>query len=301
VKLDLEGRAFLVAGGTAGLGLGVACLLAEEGARVSICGRDPVRLEGALEVLRGHDPHARGMALDLRDGLALERWVEESSRAFGRLDGLLVNAGGPPRGGLDAFDDAAWQDAWTLTLLSAVRLARAARPHLRDSGGGSILAAFDDAAWQDAWTLTLLSAVRLARAARPHLRDSGGGSILAVTSGSAREPIDSLLLSNVLRPGVAALMNSLSRTLAGEGIRCNSLAPGFIDTERLRSLEAAMAREGRRSPAEQEARLCAEVPLGRYGRVDEFARAAVFLLSPASSYISGVQVAVDGGRLRSLG
>lgn len=262
MKLDLEGRAFLVAGGTAGLGLGVACLLAEEGARVSICGRDPVRLEGALEVLRGHDPHARGMALDLRDGLALERWVEESSRAFGRLDGLLVNAGGPPRGGLDAFDDAAWQDAWTLTLLSAVRLARAARPHLRDSGGGSIL---------------------------------------AVTSGSAREPIDSLLLSNVLRPGVAALMNSLSRTLAGEGIRCNSLAPGFIDTERLRSLEAAMAREGRRSPAEQEARLCAEVPLGRYGRVDEFARAAVFLLSPASSYISGVQVAVDGGRLRSLG
>lgn len=262
MNLELTGRAFLVAGGSDGLGLGVAGHLAREGARVSICGRDPHRLEKALECLRPVDPLARGQVLDLRDGEALHAWVEESARAFGRLDGVLVNAGGPPRGGLDAFDDAAWQDAWTLTLLSAVRLVRAARPFLRESGGGSIV---------------------------------------AVTSGSTREPIDSLLLSNVLRPGVAALMNSLSRTLAPEGIRCNSLAPGFIDTARLRSLEAALAEEAGRTPAEQEERLVAEVPLGRYGRVEEFARAAVFLLSPAASYISGVQLAVDGGRLRSLG
>ena len=260
MDLNLAGKAFLVAGGSAGLGLGTARLLVEEGARVALCGRDAARLDLALAGLRIVEPACTGRALDLRDPVALEAWVAEAARDFGRLDGLLVNAGGPPRGGFDAFDDAAWQAAWELTLLSAVRLVRAARPHLKAVGGGSIL---------------------------------------AVTSGSAREPIDSLLLSNVLRPGVTGLMNSLSRTLAPEGIRCNCLAPGFIDTERLRSLEAALAAEAGHSPARQEALLCAEVPLGRYGRVDEFARAAVFLLSPASSYISGVQLAVDGGRLRS--
>ncbi|MFA7329966.1 MAG: SDR family oxidoreductase [Candidatus Delongbacteria bacterium] len=260
MDLQVKDRAFLVAGGSAGLGLGTATLLAREGARVSICGRDPVRLQTALDDLHVLDPRAHGRALDLRDGAALAAWVDEAARLFGRLDGVLVNAGGPPRGGLESLDDAAWQAAWELNLLSAVRLVRAVRPHLRAAGGGSIV---------------------------------------AVTSGSAREPIDGLLLSNVLRPGVGALMKSLSRELAPEGIRCNSLAPGFIDTERLRSLEAAMAAEAGRTRVEQEARLCAEVPLGRYGRVEEFAHAAVFLLAPVSSYLSGVQLPVDGGRQRS--
>lgn len=261
MDLHLAGKAFLVAGGSAGLGLATARLLAEEGARVAICGRDATRLHGALDELRRLQPLCSGRALDLRDGPALAGWVDGSAQEMGRLDGLLVNSGGPPRGGLDHFDDGAWQAAWELTLLSAIRLVRAARPHLKASGGGSIL---------------------------------------AVTSGSAREPIEGLLLSNVLRPGVAALMKSLSQSLAAEGIRCNSLAPGFIDTARLRSLERDMAGEAGRDPAAQEALLCAQVPLGRYGHVEEFARAALFLLSPASSYLSGVQVAVDGGRLRGM-
>jgi 3-oxoacyl-[acyl-carrier protein] reductase len=258
MDLDLAGRFFLVAGGTRGLGLGVAQALLAEGAAVSICGRDPARLAEALAGLGGL---AEGRAVDLCDPAALAGWVEEAATRHGSLDGLLINAGGPPKGAFEAFDDAGWQAAFTLTLLSAVRLARAARPHLVASGGGSLV---------------------------------------ALTSTSVREPIDFLILSNVMRAGVASLVKSLARSWAGEGIRVNSLIPGFIATERLAFLEGALAAEAGRPAAEQRRLLEAEIPLGRYGAVAEFARAAAFLLSPASSYVTGASLVVDGGRLRGI-
>ncbi|GHC56733.1 SDR family oxidoreductase [Streptomyces cinnamoneus] len=146
----------------------------------------------------------------------------------------------------------------------------------------------DDAQWQAAFDSVFLGAVRLARAAAAGLTE--GGVIGFVLSASAHEPIPGLTISNGLRPGLAGFANSLSRDLGPRGIRVVGLAPGRIDTDRVRELDALA-----RDPEAARARHGASIPLGRYGTPQEFGRAAAFLLSPAASYLTGVVLPVDGG------
>jgi 3-oxoacyl-[acyl-carrier protein] reductase len=145
-----------------------------------------------------------------------------------------------------------------------------------------------------------MSAVRLTRLALPHLRMQGGGRIINLTSAVTREPIPNLMLSNAIRAAIAGWAKTLSQELAGENILVNNVAPGRIDTERLKELDGAAAqRQGRSS---EEVRRANEVsnPLGRYGRPDEFAAAVAFLASDRASYITGITVYVDGGKLASV-
>ncbi|MEU4211942.1 SDR family oxidoreductase [Streptomyces sp. NPDC026206] len=146
----------------------------------------------------------------------------------------------------------------------------------------------DDAQWQAAFESVFLGAVRLARTAAAEL--SEGGVIGFVLSASVHEPIPGLTISNGLRPGLAGFAKSLSVDLGPRGIRVVGLAPGRIDTDRLRELDAlsgdAEATRARRS---------ASIPLGRYGTPQEFGRTAAFVLSPAASYLTGVMLSVDGG------
>lgn len=263
MNLGLGGRVILVAAGSRGLGRGTAKACAAEGAVVRLCGRDDGQAAAtgdALAQATGSD--VQGAGCDVTRAGEVEAWVEGVLGETGRIDGLLVNAGGPPAGGFDAFDDAAWQAAFETTLLSAVRLVRAVLPAMRAGGGGSIL---------------------------------------AVTSLSVREPIDHLLLSNVFRAGVAGLMKTLARELAGEGIRCNCLVPGRLDTDRVRSLDEGVASRDGRAVEDVRAAMEAAIPLGRYGEEDEFGRAAAFLLSPAAAYINGATLSVDGGLGRAVG
>ena len=156
----------------------------------------------------------------------------------------------------------------------------------------------DEAAWEKAIAGTLLSSIRLIREALPHLRDGRDPAILVILSSSAREPIPGLVTSNVLRPGLAGLVKSLAAEIAP--IRINGLAPGRLDTDRVRSLDAARAaRNGISLDRRQEANI-ARIPLGRYGDPDELGRVAAFLLSPAASYLTGVILPVDGGMIKSL-
>ncbi|MGA5565373.1 SDR family oxidoreductase [Streptomyces platensis] len=145
-----------------------------------------------------------------------------------------------------------------------------------------------DAQWQSAFESVFLGAVRLARAAAAELPE--GGVIGFVLSGSVYEPIGGLTISNGLRPGLAGFAKSLANELGPRGIRVLGVLPGRIATDRMTQLDA---RSG--DPEGSRARNCAEIPLGRYGRPEEFGRAAAFLLSPAASYINGVMVPVDGG------
>ncbi|MBT7671399.1 MAG: SDR family oxidoreductase, partial [Proteobacteria bacterium] len=159
---------------------------------------------------------------------------------------------------------------------------------------------FDDADWASAFELTLLSAVRMIRAVLPSMRAGQSGSIVTVTSSSVKEPIDMLLLSNVMRSGVTSLAKSLSRQLAGEGIRVNNLVPGAINTDRLRGLmETQAARTGEPFKKLWDSR-AATVPLGRFGEPDEFGQAGAFLLSDAAAYITGETLIVDGGAMKTV-
>jgi len=260
MDLGLDGKVFLVGGGSRGLGYAVAEALAAEGARVAIMARDETAVREAASRLSAGGAEVMGDAVDVREPGQIERWVAKAVARWGALHGALSNAGGPPPGEFAAFDDAAWRDAFNLIVLSAVRLCRAAIPHMEDAGG----------------------------------------SLVFVTSSSTKEPIPNLSLSTVTRASVAALSKDLARQYAAAGIRCNHLVPGRIDTVRVRSLDAANAKRAGITVKEQHRRSVATIPAGRYGEPAEFGRAAAFLLSPAASYITGATLQVDGGMLHGI-
>jgi 3-oxoacyl-[acyl-carrier protein] reductase len=252
----------MVAGASRGLGYAVARALAEEGAQVSIGSRDAAAIEAAGRRIE-EETGARVLAVatDVSSAQAIEQWHQKTIGRFGGIDLLFTNSGGPPPGSTLAFDDAAWQKAFELLLMSAVRMIRLAVPSM---------------------------------AAR------GGGSIILPTSSSVKEPIANLALSNILRASVAALSKTLANELVGQKIRVNHLIPGRINTDRLKELDEANSKRQGVSVEEQQKKMMQTIPMSRYGDPREFANAAVFLFSDAAAYITGATLQVDGGQMKSV-
>ncbi|MEM7209432.1 MAG: SDR family oxidoreductase [Pseudomonadota bacterium] len=261
MELGLQDKSIMIAAASKGLGFGIAHQCALAGARVSIAARTLEDVEAAVEKLRETGADAMGCAFDARNPESITHWRDATLERFGDLYGMVVNAGGPPPGKFDDFSD-------------------------------------DD--WQSAFELTLLSSIRMIRAVLPAMRERGGGSIVTLTSSSVKEPIDVLLLSNVMRSGVVSLAKSLSQSLASESIRVNNLVPGVIHTDRIDSLSNARAKEYGISTDEVIDRMKGNVPMGRLGTADEFGKAGAFLLSEAASYITGETLVVDGGTMRTV-
>jgi 3-oxoacyl-[acyl-carrier protein] reductase len=262
VDLGLTGKRVLVAAASKGLGRAIAAEFVTEGARVAICSRERERIDQVAKEIGAE----KGFAADVSTEDGCRAFIDGAAAALGGIDALIVNAGGPKPGKFADLDDAAWQKAFELTLLSAVRLTRLALPELKKSKG----------------------------------------SIVFSTSTSVRQPgspaYGTLMLSNGLRAAVHGLLKTLSTELAADGIRVNAIQPGRISTERIAELDADTAkREGVAvEKIKERFEKGGAIPLGRYGRPDEFAAAAVFLASPRASYITGVSLQVDGGMLTSM-
>ncbi len=262
MDLGVKDKVYMVAGASRGLGYGIAEALAQDGAKIVIASRDEAAITAAAVKLQaGTGAEVLAVVCDVTCAKSINNWHQATLDRFGGIDGLVVNAGGPPPGSFEAFDDDAWQSAFELTLLSAVRMIR------------KVL---------------------------PDLRARGGGSILTLTSSSVKEPIDYLLLSNVMRSGVTSLAKSLSQQLASEDIRVNNLVPGMIETDRITGLATAAAEVAGISVEEQKQSMQALIPMGRFGQAEEFGRVGAFLLSPAASYITGATVVVDGGTMKTV-
>ena len=262
MDLGLKDRVALVAGASQGLGKAVAASLAREGAAVAVCSRrSEVIAETAREIAERTGARTCGAACDITDRDAVSSLVRRVVVEFGRLDILVTNAGGPPLGSFDAFDDRAWQGAVELNLLSTVNLTVAA-----------------------------------AREMKPRR----WGRIINITSIAAKQPMDQFVLSNTVRAGVLGFSKSASNELAGHGITVNTLCPGYTRTERIGEVVEGLRKRHGITEAEAEARIVAEVPMRRMAEPEEFAALATFLASEQAGYITGTVIQVDGGFVRAV-
>jgi 3-oxoacyl-[acyl-carrier protein] reductase len=256
MNLQLNNKVALIAASSTGLGLATALELAREGAKVALCARTQADLDEAVAQIEGEGGTAVAFTTNLLDPDQIEQLVAGVVAHYGRLDILITNAGGPPAG---TFDNTG----------------------------------FD--AWQRGFDLTLMSAVRLIRAALPHLRQSDAPAILTITSVSVVRPIAGLLLSNVMRPAVAGLTRTLALELAPDNIRVNAILPGWTATERVVHIFEDRAERNATSVEAEQSGIVQTIPLKRMADPAEFGRVASFLVSPAASYVTGVLLPVDGG------
>lgn len=251
MELGIKSRVALVLASSKGLGKAVAIELAKEGAKVIICGRDATALaatEAEIEIIS--PGNVRSVVCDITDGFQRTSLVEQAVAAFGNIEILVTNTGGPAAGPFEQFS-------------------------LED--------------WKHLYNLLFLSAVDIIQQVLPGMKENGFGRILTITSVAVKQPADNLISSNAVRTSLLGLVKSLSNEVAIHGITVNNLLPGYTHTDRLDNLIA-------NNPDVNKVK--DTIPMKRFGTPEEFAAAAVFLLSERAGYITGQSLAVDGGWIK---
>mgnify|MGYP005832778673 CR=1 FL=1 len=262
MELGIAGKVALVAGASKGLGKEVARSLGREGARLALCARSAEALERtAREISLQSGAEIWWQVTDLSNPEQIEAFVRGSVERFGTVHILVNNAGGPPSGRFEELQDSDWEAAYSLNLMSAMRLSRLVIPFMR----------------KQRW-----------------------GRIINLTSAAVKQPIDGLMLSNAVRAAVHGWAKSLSNELSSEGIMVNCVCTGFMRTERVEELARSMASARGVSPQEIIRGWEAQIPAGRLGNPEELADLVAFLASERAGYITGASISIDGGYCRGL-
>lgn len=261
MDLGIEGRVAVVLAASRGIGRGCAEVLAEEGVRLAICARSAGPLDAAArELSERTEVFAR--RCNVTDRKEAEEFLEAVRRRFGAVDILVNNCGGPAPGTLDTTRE--------------------------------------EEKWFQAFERSLYQVVRWTQAVAPEMIRRRWGRIVNIVSTSVRQPIDGLLLSNSIRPGVLGFTKSVSRELAPYNVLINCVLPGPILSDRTRELARERSRVEGIPVEEVLRRKASEIPAGRLGDPREIGEAVAFLSSERSSYITGQALAVDGGLLRCI-
>lgn len=262
MELGLRGRPALVAASSRGLGRAVAEELAREGADLVLCARGADALhETAAAIRTATGVRVVAVPADVSDPGDVQRVIDAALDAFGRVDVLVTNGGGPPAGPFESHDAAAWHDAVRLILDSVVNLTRAVLPGMKERR----------------W-----------------------GRIINVTSIAVKQPVDNLILSNSVRAAVTGFARTLANEVAPFGVTVNNVMPGYTLTQRVDDLAQRNAALRGTTPEDERAVWERQIPMGRLGDPREFAAMVAFLASDRASYTTGASIPVDGGWIRSL-
>jgi 3-oxoacyl-[acyl-carrier protein] reductase len=261
MELGIRGRTALVLGAGGGLGGAIANALAAEGAKIAVADIDATAVKRAVDKIEANGGEALGLVWDLSDLTVVDKNVSAIESHFGHIDVLVNITGGPPP------TPATGQD-----------------PNL----------------WSKHFSAMVLSVIAITDRVLPNMKARTWGRIITSTSSGVVSPIPNLGLSNALRLSLVGWSKTLAREVARDGITANIILPGHIATDRIRFLDEAKAkREGRPIEAVT-AESTGSIPIGRYGKPEEYADAVAFLASDRASYITGSVIRVDGGLIASI-
>jgi len=262
MTMKLKGKVALVTAASKGLGYACAKRLAQAGCSLAICARREGILEEAKKnIARTTGSEVFALQTDLSDADMVRRFVREAYERFGRIDILIGNTVHIPYGSI--FD-------------------------------------IEDSQWYEAFDLLVMSMVRLSREVIPIMKAHGRGDIVFIASSASREPSAHLLLSNVFRVGVVALAKTLSRELAAENIRINTVNPGYFDTGRVHGrIDDLMKQKGIDREAAVRA-VAGDIPMGRIGSAGELAELVAFIVGRKAEFLTGATIQIDGGKAQSL-
>ncbi|MBI2856007.1 MAG: SDR family oxidoreductase [Chloroflexi bacterium] len=262
MDLGLQGKVAIVGASSRGLGKASALALAQEGAQVVICARNREPLEQAKEeISRLTSSPVHSVVMDMSRHGDIDILVKETVDRFGGVDIVVNNAGGPPGGRpLDMTEEQ----------------------------------------WNHAIEQNFLSAVRLSTGAIPYMQHKRWGRIINILSVSVKQPLENLVLSNSVRMAVVGFAKTLADEVGRYNITVNNVLPGSILTDRIRSLNQALAEREGKSPEDVLEDRARAIPMRRIGQPEELASLVAFLASERASYISGASIQVDGGALRAM-
>ena len=262
MDLGIRGRVAVVAGSSQGLGRAIADALAAEGADLVINSRSREKLMTVKsEIVEETGARVEVAACDLTPADGAAELIAAAESAFGKVDILVTNTGGPPAG---MFEDHSVE------------------------------------VWDEAIQQNFNSVVNLVRAALPGMKTRRWGRIVNVTSVSVKQPVKGLILSNAIRAGVTGFAKTISNEVAEFNVTVNNVLPGFTRTERLIHLAEAVAERDGITVDDAYAGWTEEIPMARLGEPCELASVAAFLCSEHASYVTGQSIAVDGGWIKGL-
>ena len=262
MNLGLKNKIALVTAASQGLGKASAMALAQEGAIVIICSRRQKEItDAADEIRKSTGATVLPMVADVTKPDDIKRLVADTKQRFGTVHVVVNNAGGPPTGTISSLTDEDWYKGHELTLMSVVRLTREVLPMMIEQRWGRIV--------------TIVSVV-------------------------AKQPINELLLSSAIRPGILGLTKVLANMHAKDGITVNTVCPGRILTKRQEELSASRAAQSKITLEDYLKEVAGTIPSGRLGRPEEIGNVVAFLASEQASYINGVNLLVDGGEAKGI-
>lgn len=261
MDLGISGKTALVLGAGGGLGGAISQTLAREGVKVALADIDPAALERTKAAIEAAGGTAMALTWDLGDLSVIDANVAQIEQKLGAVDILVNNTGGPPP--------------------------------TPASGQPSEL-------WSKHFQSMVLSVIALTDRVLPGMRERKWGRIITSTSSGVVSPIPNLGVSNALRLSLVGWSKTLAREIGRDGVTSNIILPGRIATDRIRFLDEQKAKRENRTVEAVSAESTGSIPLGRYGRPEEYGDTVAFLASERASYLTGSVIRVDGGLIPSI-